>query len=314
LNAHQPLQDNNRDWLPRQRVQVDLFTDSAGTKWLVMADDFSGDVSPKELKGSPCSDDIIRCYARLFAGTELPEVLRSDGEKVLSSNAVQLWLQSLQVQPTVSSPGLSETNGRAEAAVKSARSIIDGVKQLHRGNAARAHIAKALVAHRNPLRYGATSAAAILNGRRANDGLPSAEDILGVAAPPVWDDNRHILACKAAMDQGQYRTVRPLPPLHIGQRIVAQDHLQEPFHRHGVIADSMPQEDYLIVDKATGNTLRRNRRFLRPGVLPPAPTGNAQPQPRPPSPLAPRPPAPAPVAQNRPRRANAGVPPPRYRT
>ena len=255
----EPLQEKESTRAPFDRLDVDLFQDAKGVKWLVACDEFSGDIRLSELPTNPTAQAVINSFAQLFSATALPRVIRCDGERILTARSTRDFLADLGVKLSVSSPGFPQSNGRAEASVKAARSIVDGAKATLTGNAARAAIVRGLVSHRNAPRYGVSTPGEVIYGAWLNDGLPGA-DMLPRRTPSSPSGAR---ARKATMDRRRYRTARRAPSPLIGDHVVAQDHLGEPYRRRGVVV-AREERDVFIQEPGGGQPLRRNRRMVRP--------------------------------------------------
>ena len=152
---------------PCQQVVADLY-EFEGCHYLSFADRLTGWLEIATLKTSTRSIDIIQVIREWFHRLGIPEQISLDGGPNLDSREFMQFLKQWGVTRRLSSAYYPQSNGRAEAAVKTAKRII----MEHTGN--RDKIARALLAYRNtPLKGCDASPAQLMLGRNIRDFVPA---------------------------------------------------------------------------------------------------------------------------------------------
>ena len=286
---------------PFQQVVVDLF-EVAGHQYMVYADRLTGWIKLDHLQ-SFTTDKLIPILQRHFAHYGVPEQISIDGGTSLVSAEMRRFFQRWTVSIRQSSAHYPQSNGRAEAAVKTAKMIM-------RNNTGRAgslemeRIASALLQYHNtPLREGDKSPAQLLLGRQLRGGVPVSATQLLIQQHWKDDLNRRerMMAEKAERMQEESRPARNPLKLVVGQHVRLQNPVTKRWDRTGVITRILrPIRQYTIRLDGSGRLVLRNRRFLRP-ISPVTGTRNhGDERPERPTPVTEAvPAAPAPVAPRR---------------
>ncbi|KAK8372244.1 hypothetical protein O3P69_012734, partial [Scylla paramamosain] len=205
-------------------------------------------------------------------------------------------LECVSRQPTT-----PQSNGRAEAAVKSAKRML----RLNIGPTGSLDTDKLSAAllqyHNTPLRGADSSPAQLATGRHLRDGVPTARCNYKVDQHWRWALRRRELAMARSGDerverQGPVRTLEPLSP---GSRVWVQNQMTKVWDRSGVVAEALPHRQYTVRLDGSGRLSLRNRRHLRvkrgatlaspaPSHAGPTPATSPTPQPRQSTPSRPR--------------------------
>ena len=110
--------------MPFQQVVADLFS-LEGHTFLAYADRFSGWLEVDRLSSSSFRN-VRRSLLRWFSTFGVPEELSTDDGPPFNSFEYRKFLQNWDVSRRLSSAYYPQSNGRAEAAVKSAKRILLG--------------------------------------------------------------------------------------------------------------------------------------------------------------------------------------------
>ena len=165
------LQHTEDPEYPFQHAVCDFFH-MAGHNFTIYADRFSGwiEVAKVEKTNSSATCNILRKYFETFG---VPEEISTDGGPPFNSNDYATFLKNWAIKPRLSSAYYAQSNGRAEAAVKTAKRIL-ATNISNSGSLDTDAVAKALLLHRNtPSPDIGVSPSELLFGRTINDHLPS---------------------------------------------------------------------------------------------------------------------------------------------
>jgi len=214
-----------------------------------------------------------------FADASVPELPRlsaappSGAELKLSeqcgSHKVQQFLKQWGVTWRVSSAHYAQSNGRAEAAVKTAKRLLaDNISRS--GQLDNDKFARAILQHRNtPLPGIGLSPAQLLYGRTLRDHMPSLTDALRVRKEWVTlaEDRERSLANRHMVSMEHYNTnTHELPPLRLGDHTSVQNQTgNHPtrWDKTGRVVEVRDRQQYVIRMDGSGRCSLRNRRFLR---------------------------------------------------
>ncbi|KAK3920985.1 hypothetical protein KUF71_010200 [Frankliniella fusca] len=237
-----PTPPASRPW---EMIAMDL-ADCKGRKYLVVVDYFSTYPFALEMRKTTAAP-IITQLENLFSMFGSPEVIRSDNGPPFNSWDFKRFCETWDITHTTSSPHFPQSNGKAEAAVKIVKEIIQ-----------RGEILTGLLAYRDAkLKIGFTPAQLFL-GRHLRTTVPS----LPTRLEPSWPDfpklrtllNERNAAAKKRFDQA--KRAKELAPLQVKAQVWITD-----LQTYGTItgeADS-PRSYYVSTG---GRILRRNRRNL----------------------------------------------------
>ena len=270
---------------PMELVSVDIY-ELKGKNYLVLADAYSGFVAVEELRRIT-SSEVIKAIEKFCRIPGYPTRIRSDnGRQFVSQECKEFYISRGIVHET-SSPEFPSSNGHAESAVKTAKSL-----------------------HKKCLETGEDFQRALAELRRQprQDGLVPGDLFLrrkvrGEA--PRNPSSEIIEKTSEQIDEQKRKTTRvnesrsELKKLQIGEKVRVQNTKSKIWEKLAiVIAIEDNGRSYVLEDCSDKHAYRRNRIYLRP--VPAA--GSAVPagKPVPPAPesavpvrLAPEPPVPA---------------------
>ena len=231
------------------------------------ADRYSGWVEVAKLRDKKISS-IRECMLRWFALFGVPEGVSSDGGPPFNSSEYTTFLRTWDIQRRLSSAHYPQSNGRAEAAVKSAKRTLSGNIDPRTGQFNTEDAVRALLTDRNtPAQDMGVSPAVALFGHPIRDHLPDQHRALRPEWQKVSDARELALARRHVRAQPDTSSRPTLQPLTIGQSVQIQNQSgNRPLRwsNTGIITEVLPYRQYkLIVDGSRRITLR-NRRFLRP--------------------------------------------------
>ena len=126
--AQVPTEQSGEARMPFESIAADYF-DLNGVHYLVTVDRLSGwlDVT-RAASGNSASGaaGLVVCLRQIVADKGVPETLSSDGGLEFTSHVTQEFLRAWDVRHRLSSAHFPQSNGRAEAAVKSAKRLLRG--------------------------------------------------------------------------------------------------------------------------------------------------------------------------------------------
>ena len=164
-----------------------------------------------------------------------------------------------------SSAYYAQSNGRAEAAVKSAKRILLGNINPITGALDTNAAAKALMTHRNtPNQDTGISPAMMLFGRPLRDHLPRYDRKLRTEWDVIANAREEALAKRALRPDTSGR--KELERLKIGDCVQVQNQTgnhSKKWHRTGVVVSVLPNRQYKVVIDGSRRVSLRNRRFLK---------------------------------------------------
>jgi|GEM_PF-5207254 len=145
--AREPMMDHvNQPELPFQQTVTDLF-EKSGHHYLVYADRYFGWVEIAHITTTDAKR-VTNCLWRWFCTYGVPEELSSDGDPPFNSDDYERFTDNWGVRRRLSSAYFPQSNGRAEAAVKTAkRFMTNNVDRF--GTLNTDGIAQAMLLHRN---------------------------------------------------------------------------------------------------------------------------------------------------------------------
>jgi len=166
----------------------------------------------------------------------------------------------------MSTPHYPQSNGHAEAAVKSVKQLI--WKVAPSGNLDCESFDRGLLELRNTPNHTGRSPAQILYGRPLRSCVPAHAK----AFQKQWQARAESCDRRAATrlqeETARYDAhVRPLPPLELDAVVRVQDQTTKRWDKVGTVMGIGKSRDYLV-KMPSGRVWWRNRRFLRPSTSP----------------------------------------------
>jgi hypothetical protein len=252
--AEEPLQEQAVAAGPMLQMGLDLFA-CHGQDWLLMVDRFSGLPFCQKLR-STVTSSVTKVLLAWFCEWGFPKVLRSDGGPQFRSEFKELCAK-YNIEHELSSPYHPQSNGLAEAGVKSVKRLLKKCQETGE------HFPTALLEWRNTPRSDGVSPAQAFFGRRQRTLLPEVPlPQLGNEGIVKFGEIRHLAKDKVIKKRNVLR--QELPSLDVGEEVLVQHPKDKKWESAGVIA--AVHEDgrsYDVIIDDSGKTFRRNRRYLR---------------------------------------------------
>jgi hypothetical protein len=217
---------------------------------------------------------------QLFATFSVPVTIYSDGgPQFLEGETINKFefgqfCKEWGVQHITSSPHYPQSNGLAEEAVKNAKKLIVATFDWTTHRCRLAEIAAGLLLFRNtPRSPTGLSPNEIVFGRTVRDNLPmSRAHFEPHARYEVEKRLQEVRALRDKKNESGSKTTFELPLLSPGQRVRIQDPASKRWTSTGTIVSFGANErEYIVHSDRTDRNYRRNRRFLRPEVVPASP-------------------------------------------
>ena len=236
---------------PWAKVGVDLFSLN-NRDYLITVDYYS---NFWEVDNLSCTESIsvIRKLKAHFARYGIPDVVMSDNGPQFSSERFAKFAETWEFQHDTSSPGHSQSNGKAESAVKTAK------KLMKRAELSKSEIYLSFLDHRNTPNDSGYSPAQCLMNRRTKTLLPVTSNLL----KPEISVNRHRSLCVSQQRQKSYydKHSKDLRSLEEGDVI-----RMKPFHgqqwKKATICKRLADRSYRV-ETSDGGAYTRNRVHLR---------------------------------------------------
>ena len=248
--------------MPFEQTVADLFS-LEGHTFLAYADRFSGWVEVERLP-SHTFRNVRQTFLRWFRTYGVPEEIATDGGPPFNANDYKVFLRTWDVRKRLSSAHYPQSNGRAEAAVKSAKRILLGNIDRATGLLDTDAAAKALMSHRNtPAQDTGIPPSVMLFGRLLRDHLPQSNRELR----PEWGviaDAREAALAKRAVKSCP--PGKELEPLVVGDCVQIQNqtgNYPNKWFNTGVVAGVLPNRQYHVIVDGSRRVSLRNRRFLK---------------------------------------------------
>lgn len=246
----EPLLNTTLPERPFQQVAADLF-EFKNKHYLVYVDYYSRWIEISLLNNQLSSSSVINKMKSCFASSGIPEKIITDNGPQFSSAEFKKFSEEWNFSHVTSSPHYPKSNGEAERAVKTAKSILRQDDPP-----------LALLAYRStPITSLGFSPAELACGRRLRTTLPvPPQTLMPYAVNPETvrkRDERQKDATKAYYDLG----AQQLPQLYPGDPVLIKEDGRSGWKRQGKIVQQCAPRSY-ILQTAEGE-LRRNRRHLR---------------------------------------------------
>ena len=249
---------------PFEQVSMDLCSMS-GFSYLIYVDTYSGWIEVANLS-STSFNTINQVLLMYFSTFGVPQELATDGGPPFQSVNYTNFLKRWNIRRRLSSAYYPQSNGRAEAGVKTAKRILLGNVDPTTGKLNNDQAVKALLTHRNtPSQQTGISPATALFGKPIRDHLPLHCLRLRNEWQRIGDKREEALA-KRHIYNNHLGGPRQLQPLDIGDSVQIQNqHGTSPtkWNNTGFITAALPNRQYQVVVDGSRRITLRNRRFLR---------------------------------------------------
>lgn len=242
--------------------------------YLAYADRCTGWLEINHLPHGATSSKIVAVLRQYFARWGVPEGISTDGGTNLTSDEVSRFMESWGVTMRTSSAHFPQSNGRAEAAVKSAKRLLRD-NTTPGGSPSTDMFTKALLQYLNtPLREGNKSPAQLATGRQLRDGIPMYRQHYKVNKhwQQALRERERAVARQHHSVTEQQGTPRTLTALSPGSLVWVQNQVTRVWDRRGVVTETLPNRQYTVKLEGSGRVSLRNRRHLRPARAGSAPS------------------------------------------
>ena len=273
--VREPLEPTEAPDYPFQHVASDLF-EIDGHHYLVYVDHLTAFAELAYYPSAPSSSKLISTFREFFHRWGVVEKISLDGGPNLDSHEMKEWLKKWGVTVRQSSAYYPQSNGRAEAGVKSLKRLLMGNTGSN-GTINTDAVAQALLQYRNtPLRDVKKSPAELALGRQLRDTIPLPRHRYKVS--PHWSTHLHnrekAISDTSSRSKEQYdQHSMDLQPLKIGDRVRVQNTRSKPkkWDRTGEIKELNGHRQYTVKMDGSGRLSIRNRRHLSKVVERPTP-------------------------------------------
>ena len=235
---------------PWSKVGMDLFK-CKGKEFLIMVDYLTDFFEVSELPNTLAST-VVEATKRNFARHGIPLVVHTDGGPQFMSHEFRSFAKAWEFQQTVSSPYNSQSNGKAESAVKIAKRLFKRSRDPY----------LALLEWRNTPTAGLdTSPSQRLFARRTRGAITSSEAKLAAKLPQgTWEKKVHKQAQIQLYRSGKGST---FAPLRKGEPVLVQDlRARKTQWMRGKCEGQLSKNSYTV--EVDGQLLHRNRQFVKP--------------------------------------------------
>ncbi|KAL8608117.1 hypothetical protein ACOMHN_016572 [Nucella lapillus] len=262
----EPLKPSSFPEQPWSRLGMDLF-DLRGKTYLLIVDYYSRWVEIKPLPNSTSAETINQTKS-VFAAQGIPDVVVSDNGPQFASEEFKNFASSYGFTHVTSSPRYPQSNGEAERAVRTIKTLLKKNKDPYIG---------LLMYRASPLQNG-LSPAELLMGRKLRTRFP----VQPITLNPHTPDHETIMKKETRYKEqqqanfNQRHAARDLPSLQQGDRVWLRD-LQRPGQ---VVGQHNSPRSYII--ETPKGTVRRNRAAI---VATPSTDGTGSPDATPPATL-----------------------------
>ena len=290
-HSKEPIIMKPRPSRPFQELAVD-FCSYAGHNFLIIVDCHTDWPDIIHMGRNTTTPHLTTTLLKAFCRTGAPDIVWSDQGPQFTSKLFQDFSREWGFQHITSSPMYSQSNGKAEATVKSMKKLVQA--SWTRDALDERKLTRALLQYRNtPSQRDRLSPAQKLFGQPVQDTLPAHRR----AFAPQWqvsaeEVEEHAVTHTEQVEHYYNQHARALPEIHVGSNVAIQNTSTKLWDIYGIVTAIGPHRRY-YVKTASGRILARNRRYLRRRVplVPPGATAGA-PQPPQEASFGPNPPPP----------------------
>ena len=249
--------------VPFEQTASDIFS-LEGHTFVAFADEYSGWLEVERLSTNSFRN-VRKTFLRWFTTYGVPSEIATDGGPPFNSHDYNDFCHTWNIRRRLSSAYYPQSNGRAEAAVKSAKRILLGNINAVTGNLDTDAAARAIMTHRNtPSQDTGVAPSVVLFGRPIRDHLPHFNREIRSEWGAINDAREKALAKRAL--KAVEPNLRELPPLNVGDSVQVQNQSGNhptKWHNTGVISQCLPHRQYHVVVDGSRRITLRNRKFLR---------------------------------------------------
>ena len=246
---------------PFQHVAAD-FASYGNRQFLILVDCKTDWPDIIEMYKGTTAAKLAATMRDFFCRTAAPDLLWSDGGPQFTSYQFAEFLRAWGVIHITSSPHYPQSNGKAEAAVKSMKKLISAAWTGHLINWNQ--LSRALLQYRNtPRRKDGLSPAQKLFGHPVQDTLPAHRRSFATEWQRSSQEADSAATHALETSQAAYNQhAHSLSDLQVGNHVAVQNPISKLWDTYGTITAIGPHRRYFIKTQS-GRVLVRNRRFIR---------------------------------------------------
>ena len=245
LTQHMPAE---QVW---EKVGVDLFT-IANRDYLVCVDYYSGFWEIDYLPSTSSKAVILKLKGH-FSRYGIPKIIMSDNGPQFSAGEFEIFVKEWGIIHQTSSPGYPRSNGRAEAAVKAAKTMMRKAVSSNQDQYL------ALLEIRNtPVQTHGKSPSQLFFQRRTRTLIPTTKKMLKPTSP--HNIRKQQLNRNKAVKKYYDKSAKDLNKLKQGQKILIYDDKR---WEHGTVENQIDDHSYQVRAEGNNHLYRRNRIHLR---------------------------------------------------
>ena len=250
---------------PFQQAVADLF-EIHGIDYLAYVDRLTGFAELAHFPTSTSSYHIINTLREFYHRWGVVEEISLDGASNLQSSEIKQWLEKWGTTIRKSSAYYPQSNGRAEAGVKSLKRLLTE-NTGPKGSIHTDGVARALLQYRNtPLRDINKSPAELALGRELRDTLPLPTERYKIN--PHWAftlrERERTMSERNAKTKAKHDlNSHTHPELVVGDEVLCQNVKTKKWDRSGVVFEVCAHRQYTIKMDGSSRLSTRNRRHLQ---------------------------------------------------
>ena len=275
----EPIITKPRPSRPFEEIAVDFGT-HAGHNFLIIVDCYTDWPDIIHMGHNTTTTHLITTLLKAFCRTGAPDIVWSDQGPQFTSKLFQDFSKEWGFQHITSSPMYPQSNGKAEATVKSMKKLIQA--SWTRGAVDERKLTRAILQYRNtPSQRDRLSPAQKLFGHPIQDTIPAHRR----AFASQWqlsaeEAEKRAINYKEQVEHYYNQHARALPEIHVGSNVAIQNTTTKRWEIYGIVTAIGPHRRY-DVKTASGHVLVRNCRYLR-RLVPLTPPGVTAGTPQPP--------------------------------
>jgi hypothetical protein len=245
---------------PFQKVSVDLF-EYGNKHFLIMVDRYSGWPLLSDPISKTNTSNVLKIVKNWIVEWGIPQAIRSDGGPQFRGEFDQ-FCQENGIIHELSSAYNPESNGHAEAAVKSMKLLVK--KYWESGNINLVKLRKAIMEWRNTPRSEGISPAQYVFGRRQRTSIPILPDgYKRISENEIQKGEKRREKSDETIKQYHDQGSHLLPSFEVGDVVRVQDQRSKKWDRTGKVVDVRPGGRSYFVELLDGKVILRNRRYLK---------------------------------------------------
>ena len=248
----EPMKAHEIPSQPWEVVSSDLF-ELDGYSYILLVDHFSKMPFVRCLK-TTTSAEVIKFFKDMFAIHGVPKRLYSDNGPQYSAYSFKSFCNDWDFEHITSSPHYPQSNGIAERMVGIVKSVLKKAK--HAGTDPQMAL---LCLRSTPIDSRTPSPAELLYGRKIRSNLPVKSD---VNLSRVLDYEQLLNKSENLANYYNQNAGPDLSELLPGMNVLVQKPDEQSW-TPGIIKQKCNEPRSYIVEMSNGNTLKRNRRFLK---------------------------------------------------